>query len=198
MTRLTMKTPDVAPAEIHLSPGRNTLGREGENDFLVRHESVSRQHCEVWLTEEAVLVRDLRSRNGTFVNGERVEEAQLFQGQTLRLGDVEMELTEAPAKISVPDLPVPPPPREQTYMPDGSPCCFHHDGVEAKLECTQCKHVFCGDCVRELRVAGGLPRRFCTECGGLCERLAPTVKEGKRPNWLNRIVEAFTKPTIRK
>ena len=60
-----MKTPEAAPAEIVLGPGRNVLGREGANDFLVLHPSVSRHHCEVWLTEEAVMVRDLHSRNGT-------------------------------------------------------------------------------------------------------------------------------------
>jgi hypothetical protein len=198
MARLLIKTPRVTPEVIYLTPGRNRLGREGENDFLVAHPSVSRRHCEVWLTEEAVLVRDLGSRNGTFVEGARVEEAQIFTGQTLRLGDVEMVLAEAPVKISVPDLPVAPPPKPQTYMPDGTPCCFHHDGVAATLQCTNCQHVFCAECVRELRVAGGVPRRFCTECGALCERLEPTVKETKRAGWLDRIVDAFTKPTSRK
>lgn len=198
MARLLVKIPDVAPAEVSLNPGCNSVGREGDVDFLLPHPSVSRHHCEVWLTEEAVLVRDLGSRNGTYIEGERVQEAQLTQGQTLRLGDVELTLAEAPARISVPVLPLPAPPKAQVLMPDGRPCCFHHDGVAAALECTKCQRTFCSTCVRELRVAGGAPRRFCPECGGACRHLEPTVRESKRNKWIERIVDAFTKPTLRR
>src|SRR5688572_15918551 len=198
MARLLIKTPQMALGEISLSPGCNRLGREGENDVLVPHPSISRQHCEVWLTEEAVLVRDLSSRNGTFVDEERVNEAQVFTGQTLRLGDVELVLAEAPVRISVPDLPLPALEKEQAFMPDGTPCCFHHDSIAASLQCTKCLKVFCGTCVRQLRVAGGVPRRFCPECGGACERLTTTIKEIKRGGWLNKLVDAFTKPPARR
>src|SRR5687767_12494021 len=85
MARLLAKDSDLALPEILLTPGCNRLGREGENDFLVPHPSVSRQHCEVWLTEDALLVRDLNSRNGTFVDEARVQEAAILTGQTLRL-----------------------------------------------------------------------------------------------------------------
>jgi hypothetical protein len=197
MARLLVKDPQLPLGEIFLSPGCNRFGREGENDVLVPHPSVSRQHCEVWLTEDAVLVRDHSSRNGTFVNEERVNEAQVFTGQTLRLGDVVLVLAEAPVRISVPDLPMPPAAKEQCYLADGTPCCYHHDTVAATLRCTKCLKVFCASCVRELRLAGGRPRRFCPECGGACERLNPTIKEGKRAGWLNKIVDAFTKPASR-
>jgi hypothetical protein len=198
MARLLNKNPNLAVPEIHLTPGRNILGREGANDFLVPHPSVSRQHCEVWLMEDALLVRDLNSRNGTFINNARVEEAEVLTGQTLRLGDVELVVAEAPAHISVPDLPLPAARPALSFMPDGAPCCLHHDGVEAMLQCTKCQHAFCNGCVRELRVAGGTPRRFCPECGGSCERLAPTVLEKKRSGWLNKIVDVIMKPAPRR
>ncbi|HTD68514.1 MAG TPA: FHA domain-containing protein [Candidatus Limnocylindria bacterium] len=193
MARLLVKNPDLAPGEILLTPGCNRLGREGENDFLVPHPSVSRQHCEVWLTDEAVLVRDLSSRNGTFIEDARVDEAQIFTGQTLRVGDVEMILAEAPVKISVPELAVAPLPRELTFMPDGTPCCFRHDGLAAQLRCAGCEHFFCTSCVRALRVAGGAPRRFCPECGNACEPIIAAPTESKR-NWLGKLMDAFTKP----
>jgi hypothetical protein len=198
MARLLITTPEVVPTEIRLTPGRNAIGREGDVDLLVPHPSISRHHCEVWLTDDAVLVRDLGSRNGTFVEGQRVQEAELTQGQTLRLGDVELVLADAPVRISVPDLPLPAAPKAQLFMPDGTPSCFHHDAVAAGVECTKCHRAFCTSCVRELRVAGGVPRRFCPECGGACERLGPAVPERKRPKWLDRIVDAFTKPTVRR
>ena len=131
MARLTIKTQGVAPGEIRLAPGCNRLGREGENDFLVAHPSVSGHHCEVWVTNEALLVRDLGSSNGTYVDDSPVQEAQVLDGQTLRLGDVELVVAEAPAIISVPDLPLPAA-ALPTFMPDGSPCCFRHATARTK------------------------------------------------------------------
>ena len=192
-----VKTPDFSPAEVRLAPGCNRVGREGDVEILFPHPSVSRQHCELWLTEDAVLVRDLGSRNGTFVDGNEVTEAQIFTGQTLRLGDIELVLAEAPARISVPELP-----RYEAKiaarLPDGTLCCFRHDDIAATLQCTKCEKPFCGTCVRELRVAGHPPQRFCPECGGPCERLLSGAQEGKRSSWLSRIVDAFTKPPARK
>ena len=198
MARLVITSPDVAVAEIQLAPGCNRLGREGANDALVPHPSVSRAHCEVWLLEDSVVVRDLGSRNGTYIEAQRIGEAQVLDGQTLRLGDVEMVLTGAPVRVSVPDLPLPARTKQQLFMPDGAPCCFHHDSLAASLECTKCHKAFCTTCVRELRIAGGLPRRFCPECGGPCERLARTTKESRRTGWLNKLVDAFTKPAARR
>lgn len=198
MARLLPKDSALALPEIFLTPGCNRLGREGENDFLVPHASVSRQHCEVWLMDEALLVRDLSSRNGTFVDEARVGEAALLTGQTLRLGDVELLVAEAPAHISVPDLVIGAPAAPATYMPDGTPCCLHHPGVAATLHCGKCQRVFCVGCVRELKVAGGIPRRFCPECGGACERLTVTDEGKKRTSWLEKIKGVFTQPPPRR
>jgi pSer/pThr/pTyr-binding forkhead associated (FHA) protein len=150
----------------------------------------------VWLTEDAVLVRDLGSRNGTFVDGRAVTEAQVFSGQTLRLGDIEMVLAEAPARISVPELPRYEP-RAAARLADGTLCCLRHDTVAATLQCGRCRNPFCGSCVRELRVAGHPPRHFCPECGGPCEPLSGGTQKEKR-SWLGKIVDAFTRPPARK
>jgi hypothetical protein len=198
MARLHIDIPTgFEPEEIRLNPGCNRVGREGDVDILLAHPSVSRAHCELWLMDEVVMVRDLESRNGTFIEGERVQEAQILEGQRVRLGDVELRLVEAPARISVPDIPLPAQPKQQLYMEDGTPCCYRHDGLAALFQCGKCQRAFCGACVRELRVAGGTPRRFCPECGGACERLAPTAREQKRGSWLDKIVKAFTQPPRR-
>ncbi len=199
MARLEVKSHDLASGEMILAPGCNSVGREGEHSILLPHDSVSRRHCEIWLMEDAVLVRDLESRNGTFINDERVTEAELKEGQTLRVGDVELVLYDAPVRITVPDLTVPNQPKQQAYLEDGTPSCLRHDGVAAKFQCTgRCGKTFCGECVRELRVAGGAPKRFCSECGGQCERIAATVREAKRASWLNKIRDAFMKPPSRR
>jgi hypothetical protein len=197
MARLLVKTPGVGPDEILLNPGCNVVGREAGMAAVLAHDSVSHRHCEVWLTEEAVLVRDLQSRHGTFIDGAPVFEAELLDGQVLRVGDIELELSGAPVRITVPDLPLPAQPRRQMFLEDGTPACHVHDGVASIYQCQKCVKTFCGQCVRELRVAGGTPRRFCPACGGPCERLPELEREKKRGSWLDKIFKAFTKPADR-
>jgi hypothetical protein len=197
MARLLIQMPESEPADFQLVPGCYRVGREGDKEIVLPHASVSKNHCEIWVMDEAVMVRDLQSRNGTFINGERVSEAPLLQGQTLLIGDVAMVLTEAPARITVPDLPMPEQPRQQLFMEDGTPCCLRHTEVAAAFQCMKCAKAFCASCVRELRVAGGVPRSFCPECGGSCERVKPREEEGKRASWLDKIRDAFTKPPSR-
>jgi pSer/pThr/pTyr-binding forkhead associated (FHA) protein len=48
------------------------VGRGAEAKFRVQQDSVSRRHCEFFLKEDTVCVRDLGSTNGTLVDGERI------------------------------------------------------------------------------------------------------------------------------
>jgi len=75
-----------------------TIGRVEDNTFQINEPSVSSHHCEVLLRGSDVVVKDLNSTNGTFINGEKVTETVLKPGQTLRLGQIEMRLeTDSPA-----------------------------------------------------------------------------------------------------
>ncbi len=69
-----------------------TVGRVSDNAFEIPEASVSSHHAEFLLRGTEVLVRDLNSTNGTFINGERVTEAALKPGQILRLGTIELRL----------------------------------------------------------------------------------------------------------
>ncbi len=69
-----------------------TIGRGDKNAFQIVEKSVSNQHCEVLLRGNELVVRDLRSTNGTFIGGKTISEAVLQPGQTLRLGTVELRL----------------------------------------------------------------------------------------------------------
>jgi pSer/pThr/pTyr-binding forkhead associated (FHA) protein len=67
-----------------------TIGREARADFIVDAPLVSRVHCR--LTAEAsdqLVVEDLDSQNGTFVNGKRVDRATLRSGDRLKVGRLE-------------------------------------------------------------------------------------------------------------
>ncbi|MBI3941866.1 MAG: DUF3662 domain-containing protein [Chloroflexi bacterium] len=71
---------------------QNTLniGRMLQNDVVASHTSVSRRHAQViWRGGRYILV-DLRSANGTRVNGQRIQEHVLQENDHIRIGDVEM------------------------------------------------------------------------------------------------------------
>ena len=68
-----------------------TLGRATGADFIVDAALVSRVHCRLTALPGGQLeVRDLESTNGTFVNGKRVEVAQLASGDRLQVGRLEL------------------------------------------------------------------------------------------------------------
>jgi len=64
------------------------IGRRQDCDMCIPLSVVSRRHCEIYIEYNKVAVRDLKSRNGTFVNGESIEDTQLKAGDALTIGQV--------------------------------------------------------------------------------------------------------------
>lgn len=64
-----------------------TVGRNPANDVVLDETVVSAAHAELRPEGDSYVIRDLGSTNGTFVNGERVGEADLTNGSMLRVGD---------------------------------------------------------------------------------------------------------------
>lgn len=64
------------------------IGRSNDVDLPLRHALISRQHCELSELDGVVIVRDLGSLNGTFVDDERITEAELRPGNLLTVGSV--------------------------------------------------------------------------------------------------------------
>jgi len=67
-----------------------TVGRAPRADFVVDAALVSRVHCRLTASDDRLEVVDLKSTNGTFVNGKRVQKAHLSAGDRLRVGRVEL------------------------------------------------------------------------------------------------------------
>jgi sigma-B regulation protein RsbU (phosphoserine phosphatase) len=67
-------------------PPRFTIGRSSNNNLVLGHMGVSRSHVEVVFQDGKYLLRDLGSKLGTYVNGVKVEEAPLSNGDRIQLG----------------------------------------------------------------------------------------------------------------
>ena len=91
--RLRVLKGSNAGKEIPIPVPKCLIGRGEDCHLRPQLEAVSRHHCVILTTENEVMVRDLNSRNGTFVNGEKVAgEAVLLAEDVLRIGPVEFEL----------------------------------------------------------------------------------------------------------
>ena len=69
-----------------------TIGRGDDAKLKLVHGLISRQHCELFEDHGRIMVRDLGSRNGTFIGGHRVEVAPLPPGEVLTVGGVSLRV----------------------------------------------------------------------------------------------------------
>ena len=77
--------------EVELPAGETTIGRSDECHVTIDDPAMSREHAMIVVTSEQVIVRDLGSRNGTRINGQRVVGAiELHNGDRIRLGSQEI------------------------------------------------------------------------------------------------------------
>jgi len=102
MAKLVLLSAGMTGRTHELKVDKTTIGRVDDNTFQIAEPSVSSHHCEVLLRGTEIVIKDLNSTNGTFINGEKVSESVLKPGQVLRLGQIEMRLetetTSAPSK----------------------------------------------------------------------------------------------------
>lgn len=90
MAKLVVISPPLTGLTYGLGKQWVTIGRSSDNAFQIVEASISGKHCEVQLRGNELVVRDMRSTNGTFVRGVIITEATLKPGEILRLGDVEL------------------------------------------------------------------------------------------------------------
>src|SRR5687767_6813606 len=102
MPRLVFKSETAPVQALDLRSGVVRLGRRDDNDFQIDDPTVSTVHCELRVNGDAVVVRDLGSSNGTFINGQQIREESLAVGETLMLGEVEMILEPTPVTVAIP------------------------------------------------------------------------------------------------
>lgn len=101
-----------ASETIQLSDGVTSVGRHDDCQLRIKSSQVSRKHCELFEKKGLLMVKDLGSSNGTFVNGKRVQGQRVLEpGDELTIGNVKLKV----AKIGE----VPPPAPSQPAMKPG-------------------------------------------------------------------------------
>ena len=83
-----------AGKEVAIRGPRFFIGRSEECNLRANSDAISRKHCAIVIEDQDVTIRDLGSRNGTYVNGSRIEGVQKLQmGDQLRVGPLEFLVT---------------------------------------------------------------------------------------------------------
>ena len=104
-----------------LKLGKNVFGRGGSSDLKVQSLGISKEHCEIHVYKDKMMIVDLKSSNGTFVNGVKIQNSIIRVGDKVSLFDVIMDIIptpdirpkSSPPKIEAPEMAVPPVPKKR-------------------------------------------------------------------------------------
>lgn len=80
----------LAQSSYALPPKGLTMGRSETRDIVIPDPAASRHHCSVFFQDGHYVLRDMGSANGVYVNGYRVKEAVLNDGDRMQVGNTEL------------------------------------------------------------------------------------------------------------
>ena len=89
MSHLFFKILKPRESEFEMTGPSIVIGRGEKADFRIDDPHCSQAHCKISLNQAGLFIEDLRSKNGTHLNGLKIERAQLFFGDVFRAGDTE-------------------------------------------------------------------------------------------------------------
>ncbi|MGJ7483676.1 FHA domain-containing protein [Variovorax sp. LT2P21] len=95
MPRLIIMSKAGTPRQVNLAEGRTTIGRTDRNTLVFDSPLVSRAHAAIDVVGVSATVTDLRSSNGTLVNGRKIGVHQLKNREVLEIGDVQLRFLSA-------------------------------------------------------------------------------------------------------
>ena len=90
MARLILMDRPGTTRQVALQPKETRIGRAPACDIVIDFDQVSRVHASITIGPAFVTLRDLGSRNGTFVNGVGIESQALANGDGIKIGECEM------------------------------------------------------------------------------------------------------------
>ena len=87
LARLFVHDAEGLRGSFQLSSGVYRIGRDASSEVRILDTRASRHHCEIEASGDGFLLRDLKSKNGTYVNGKAVEEKRLEDGDVVTVGE---------------------------------------------------------------------------------------------------------------
>ncbi|MBL8784476.1 MAG: sigma 54-interacting transcriptional regulator [Deltaproteobacteria bacterium] len=99
--KLVMERSDGSPAEYIFDQPTVTLGAMDDNDIVVDDDTVSRYHCRISQDDDAWVIQDLGSTNGTFVNRVRIKEAFLKPGCLVTVGKTDVRFQSLDERVEI-------------------------------------------------------------------------------------------------
>ena len=163
MAKIIINPTSSSRREIALARTIVSIGRDPSNDVVLPDAMVSRRHAVVEYRGSQYFLRDCNSSNGSLVNGDRVSERNLRDGDLVAIGTARLlfreEMEDAGAKV----VPHPSAPRQvcptcQTDYRKGDMFCKQCGTSLAPVAPARAVCTACGTAVL-------LPARFCNACG---------------------------------
>lgn len=165
MAKLIVNPTSPSRREVVLSRSLLSIGRDPSNDVVLPDAMVSRRHAVIEYRGSQYFLRDCNSSNGSLVNGDRVSERGLRDGDLVAIGTARLLF------------------RDDLVAEDAAGKVIHHPSAP-RQQCPSCQRdyrkgdVFCRHCGASLAPAPAarticsacgtavpLPARFCTACG---------------------------------
>jgi pSer/pThr/pTyr-binding forkhead associated (FHA) protein len=101
MPKMIVSIDGVVIKEVQLTKERTTLGRRPYNDVVIDNLAVSGEHAALQMTGNEVMLEDLNSTNGTYVNGKAVKKQALQNGDTIEVGKYRIKFVN---EVEAPDF----------------------------------------------------------------------------------------------
>ena len=151
VARLIINPTAANRRELALSrDGILTIGRDPSNDLVLPDAMVSRRHAVIEQRGNQFFLRDCSSANGSVVNGDRVSERGLRDGDLVAIGSMRLLFREDPAEPGAKVVPHP------SAAPMHCPDC----GADYRRG-----DVFCRECGGQVAQPNGPPKAVCSSCG---------------------------------
>ncbi|MCM2351946.1 MAG: FHA domain-containing protein [Bacteriovoracaceae bacterium] len=91
---LKVVSPGINKEHVITQNGAVTFGRSRQCEFQLEDTKISGKHCRLNLKVDRLELSDLESKNGTYLNGIRVEQTEVFVGDEIRIGDTLITMAE--------------------------------------------------------------------------------------------------------
>jgi hypothetical protein len=99
MWAIRILTGPQAGQVFQLKSGKTVIGRSPDCTIKLQSGAVSKEHASIFVTEDKIIITDLQSRNGTFVNGVKIQNQRLNPGDKIALQEVLLDIIKSPQAL---------------------------------------------------------------------------------------------------